>query len=394
MTATPALGPARIGAVKLVSLNVRRFRSLRDARVRFGDMTVLIGANAAGKSNVLDALRLLAEGVRERDFAEALRGRGGLVSLAWKGEPTSHVELETRFEDQGSSFTWRIDIGGSDYEVQILHETLEEERNDTPPSTLLEVKYGKGWWWSKQAKSSDHRVRIALPPSSCALAAAVADPEFRGRALGEFVQRWGFFDPTPAMLRQPSSEIAAEALDRFGRNIAARLYGLSKSSPARFKQIVDATRGILGLPDDLEPKLSEEGRAYFMQREPGLQYRVHQLSVSSGTLRMLAFMAALFGDEAAGLVGIEEPENHVHPSALKAFAEQLRQSTDRVQVVVTTHSPLLLDCMDDPREIRIVRRTAEGTEVVEESNPEGVERALDESGFGLGEFYETSGFGG
>jgi predicted ATPase len=235
---------------------------------------------------------------------------------------------------------------------------------------------------------------MELGGSECALAAAISDPEFGGRAVGEFMHRWGFFDPTPAMLRQPTSEIGAEALDRFGRNIAARLYALNKSSPAAFKRIVDATRSILGLPDDLEPKLSEEGRAYFMQREPGLMFRVHQLSVSSGTLRMLAFMAAIFGDEAAGLVGVEEPENHVHPSALKAFAEHLRDASTRVQVVVTTHSPLLLDCFEDPKDIRIVRRTPEGTQVSEEPNPEGVECALEESGFGLGEFYETSGFGG
>jgi predicted ATPase len=367
---------------------------LRDATIRFGNLTTLIGANASGKSNVLDALRFLAEGVREKGFGEAVRGRGGLISIAWKGDPASTVELTTHFEDGERTFAWHVTIGGADYDVRVLHEWLEIENNDAPPARLLDAQSGVGWWWSNQAKAKDHRVRMELGGSECALAAAISDPEFGGRVVGEFMHRWGFFDPTPAMLRQPTSEIGAESLDRFGRNIAARLYALNKSSPAAFKRIVDSTRSILGLPDDLEPKLSEEGRAYFMQREPGLMFRVHQLSVSSGTLRMLAFMAAMFGDEAAGLVGVEEPENHVHPSALKAFAEHLRDASARVQVVVTTHSPLLLDCFEDPKDIRIVRRTPEGTRVSEEPNPEGVERALEESGFGLGEFYETSGFGG
>ena len=59
--------------VRLATLEATRYRSLRSVTVRFGPRTVLIGTNAAGNSNVLDALRLLAEGVRERDFAEAVR---------------------------------------------------------------------------------------------------------------------------------------------------------------------------------------------------------------------------------------------------------------------------------------------------------------------------------
>jgi predicted ATPase len=322
-----------------------------------------------------------------------VRARGGLIGIAWKGEYASTIELTTYVKDGNSTFSWRVEIGGSDYDIRVLKEALEREREDEPPAKLLEAASGTGWWWSKQAKAKDHRTRMELSPSSCALAAAMSDPEFGGRAVGEFLRGWGFFDPTPAMLRQPTSEIGAEGLDRFGRNIAARLYALHKGRPEAFERICDATRSILGIPETLEPRVSDVGNAYFVQSEPGLMHRVHQLSVSSGTLRMLAFMAALYGDEAAGLVGIEEPENHVHPAALKAFADHLREASTRVQVVITTHSPLLLNCFDDPKDVRIVRRTSDGTQVGEEANPTGVEHALEESGFGLGEFYETSGFG-
>lgn len=380
--------------VLLRSLHSSRFRSLRDAEIGLGPLTVLIGANASGKSNVLDALRLLAEAVREKDFAEPVRARGGMMSLAWKGQPATSIDLRTTFDHDGCSWTWTVTLKGGPIDVRVV-ERLEQRRGKQPASILLESDgLGEIWWWSPQAKSEDGRVRMVRDAASCALAEASGDPEFPGRPIGELVARWGFFDPSPAMLRQPSAESDADALDRFGRNLAARLYTMFQKSPQAFKRIVDATRAILGLPDDLEPKLSEEGRVFFTQREPGLLYSVHQLSASSGTLRMLAFMAALFGDQASGLVGIEEPENHVHPSALKAFAEHLREAAKQVQVIVTTHSPLLLDCLPTPSEIRIVKRTSEGTQVAEEPNPEAVEEALDKSGFGLGEFYETSGFGG
>ena len=157
---------------------------------------------------------------------------------------------------------------------------------------------------------------------------------------------------------------------------------------------MDTTRAIVGLPSTVEPRESDD-RFYFVQREPGLQYPVHQMGVSSGTLRMLALMTALHAESGANLIGIEEPENYVHPTALSAFLEHLRDVQKRIQFMVTTHSPLLLDFLGAPEAVRVVRRDSqEGTTVVQQEDPEGVRRALEASGFGLGEFYETKGFGG
>jgi len=110
---------------------------------------------------------------------------------------------------------------------------------------------------------------------------------------------------------------------------------------------------------------------------------------------MLALMTALFGEAGSNLIGIEEPENHVHPTALKGFAEYLLKAKDRVQILVTTHSPLLLDFLDKPEAVYVVRHTDQaGTLVSRESNAQAVRKALEESGFSLGEFYQTKGFGG
>ena len=155
---------------------------------------------------------------------------------------------------------------------------------------------------------------------------------------------------------------------------------------------MEATRAIVGLPSEVEPRESED-RFYFVQREPGLQFPVHQVSVSSGTLRMLALMTALHAETGTNLIGIEEPENHVHPTALSAFLDHLRHVQDRIQFMVTTHSPLLLDFLGKPEAVRVVRRDSQGGTTVERGDPEGVRQALEASGFGLGEFYESKGFG-
>ena len=110
---------------------------------------------------------------------------------------------------------------------------------------------------------------------------------------------------------------------------------------------------------------------------------------------MLALMTALHGRPEATLIGIEEPENYVHPAALSAFVEHMLDARDRVQFMVTTHSPLLLNLLNDPAVVSIVsREELGGTLVKKEKNPTGVRNALDASGFGLGEYYESRGFGG
>lgn len=208
-----------------------------------------------------------------------------------------------------------------------------------------------------------------------------------------YTNGWGFFDPNPFVLRRDWQGLDSGRFDPYGRNLAETLYSIRNSSPETLERICSATRDVLGLPSEIEPRESDD-RFYFVQREPGLEYPVNQMGVSSGTLRMIALMTALHGQPGMNLIGIEEPENYIHPTALSAFMEHLREARDRVQFLITTHSPMLLDFLDEPESVRVTRRSEhDGTIIVKEKNPDGVRKALDASGFGLGEFYETKGFG-
>lgn len=379
--------------MKLLRLKALRYRSLRDEKIPLTDLNLFIGTNASGKSTILDALRFLHEGVLERDFKAPVFSRGGIVHLAWKGEEAREIELLARFDDDGKTYEWLVRLMREGYEFSIQEDVSEVRRPD-PPIQLLWADRGRGWWWSG---TKGDRVSLAQPATSCALAAAAVDESFPARGVAEFVSRWGFFDPSPFLLRRGWTGLDASRFDPYGRNLAERLFALQESSPQVFQQIVSATQSVLGLPSriDLRESRESEDRVYFVQHEPGLRFPVHQVGASSGTLRMLALMTALFGETKSNLIGIEEPENHVHPTALAAFAEYLLKARDRVQILVTTHSPLLLDFLNDPGAVCVVRHMdQEGTRVTRETNADAVRQALEESGFGLGEFYETKGFGG
>lgn len=377
--------------MNLLRLTVKRYRSLLDQSIDLnGDVNLFIGANASGKSYILDVLRFLHEGVRAGDFRVPVNSRGGIVHLAWKGAPAQQIELALILDDDGKRYEWSVRLvkeDGPDFQVV---ERVEESHPGKPPSIVLEAEKGAGWWWSGE----EGRTVLKQSPTTCALAAASADASFPARGIAECVERWGFFDPSPFLLRRDWAGLDSAKFDPYGRNLAETLYRIERSSPDVFERIVEATRSVVGLPSKIETRESED-RFYFVQHEPGLQYPVHQMGISSGTLRILALMTALYGDPEPNLMGIEEPENYVHPTAISSFVDHLKDARERAQFMVTTHSPLLLDCLGDPESIFVVRRDELlGTVVEKEDNAGGVRDALDASGFGLGEFYQTKGFGG
>lgn len=379
--------------MKLLRLTVQRYRSLLDQSIDLnGDLNLFIGANASGKSYILDTLRFLHEGVRAGDFRVPVNSRGGIVHLPWKGDPAQQIELALLLKDGGKQYEWSIRLikeDGPDFHVV---ERVEESSPGSPPIIVLEAENGAGWWWSGE---EGRKVDLKQSPTTCALAAASADASFPARGIAECVERWGFFDPSPFLLRRDWAGLDSAKFDPYGRNLAETLYRIERSSPDVFERIVKATRSVVGLPSKIETRESED-RFFFVQHEPGLQYPVHQMGISSGTLRMLALMTALYKEPEPNLIGIEEPENYVHPTAIESFVEPLQDARERgVQFMVTTHSPLLLNFLGDPSVVFVVRRDeSQGTIVQKEENVDGVRRALDESGFGLGEFYQTKGFGG
>ena len=375
--------------MKLLTLKARNFRSLRDVSIDLEDFNLFIGANATGKSTILDALRFLHEGVQARDFEAPVFSRGGIPNLAWKGEEAHQIDLAVTLRDGEESTEWSIQITRQGYHFHV-GERVAQLPSQSPPVVLLEADGGTGWWWSN---TTSERVEMQQPATVCALAAAAADASFPAREIAGFVRRWGFFDPNPFLLRRDWTGLDSSRLDHYGRNLGETLHALASSSPDVVDRIRSATQNIVGLPAGIETRESED-RFYFVQSEAGLRFPVHQMGVSSGTLRTLALMTALLGEPETNLLGIEEPENYIHPSALSAFVEYMRDSQDRVQFMVTTHSPLLLDLLDDPASVCVVQRgDGEGTAVNREANPDGVRSALNASGFSLGEFYQTKGFG-
>src|SRR5713226_9371910 len=197
--------------MKLLNLKALRYRSLRDETIPLTDLNLFIGTNASGKSTILDALRFLHEGVQERDFKPPVFSRGGIVHLAWKGEEARQIELLAHLENGDKTYEWliRLTKEGNEFSIQ---EDVSEFRRGAPPSHLLSADKGRGWWWSG---AKGDRVSLAQPPTTCALAAAAVDESFPARGVAEFVSRWGFFDPSPFLLRRSWTGLDSSRFDPY-----------------------------------------------------------------------------------------------------------------------------------------------------------------------------------
>ena len=200
--------------MKLSRFTAKRYRSLRDVTVELSDLNLFIGANASGKSTILDALRLLHEAVRSRDFRGPMFSRGGILNLAWKGEEAGQVELVTTFEDDGKTYQWTVRLFKEGYEFRVDENVSHSPSESSPRVQLLEANGGVGFWWS----GKEGEVNLKQPHTSCALAAAAADASFPARGIAEFVERWGFFDPNPFLLRRDWATIDSGRFDPYGRN--------------------------------------------------------------------------------------------------------------------------------------------------------------------------------
>lgn len=374
--------------MKVLSITAKNYGCIRSAKVALRDLTLFIGANASGKSTILDAFRFLRDSVLTRDFRGPVAERGGMVNLAWKGQQADQIELTLALMDEDQRFEWTVQLATGDYDFSVT-ETVWAIPTGNTRTQLMTARDGKGWWIGQKGQ----KVQLQQWPSACALVAASADANFPGRQIAEFVSLWAFFDPIPYMIRD-WSQPSTVGLNPHGVNLGATLYALKGSSPEAFRSVVDATRSVVGLPTDIEPTQLGD-KFHFWQHEPGLHLPVSQVSVSSGTLRMLALMTALYGHPGMTLIGIEEPENYIHPTALFNFVQHIVRAQGRIQMLITTHSPLLLDYLDDPAAVNVVKRDEiRGTLVQPEANPEGVRKGLEVSGFSLGQHHETKGFGG
>lgn len=332
--------------VFLTRVVLRNYKSIGYCDVPLRSLTYLVGANGAGKSNFVDALHLVRDALLG-SLDNALNERGGLSEVRRRssGHPTHFgIRLEFVLPD-GARGYYAFNIGalkGRGYEVQ----TEECGIGGRGKGPFYQIERGTVIATSETAFPSVTADRLALVAVS---GLRVFRPVF------DALVSMGFYNLNPKLMRELQKPQEGRLLKPVGENISSVIGHLEKTAPEQIQTIQEYLQTVVPMVHGFERKsIGPMETLEFRQEMAGSNHpwRFLAQSMSDGTLRALGILTALFQsnrDYAPSLVGIEEPETALHPAASAALREALARASRQTQVIVTSHSPDLLDdAMIDP----------------------------------------------
>jgi len=324
----------------ITRVQIRNYKSIAGCDVQLGSLTFLVGPNGSGKSNFLDSLRFLRDALRT-SLDNALRERGGIKEVRRRsaGHPT-HFGLRVEFQlPTGGTGYYAFEIGasrGEAYKVQREHCRIT--------STEGKVSYYK--LEGKQVRSNVNNLPASVPDRLYLVNASGLEA-FHPVYIA--LSHMGFYHLNPDVLKDLQAPDDGLLLARDGANLTSVVQRIQRHSDDRMDQIQEYLSKIV--PDLHGIDVIQVGTKEILalrQRVAGAKHPWRFLggSMSDGTLRSLGILVSLFqaDDEVeVPLVGIEEPEMALHPAATAVLLDALREASNRTQVIITSHSPELLD---------------------------------------------------
>lgn len=319
---------------------LRNYKSIGLCDVRLGPLTYLVGVNGSGKSNFLDALHLVRDALTG-SLDNALNERGGLSEVRRRssGHPTHfgiRLEFALRTGEQGH---YAFNIGA-----------LKDRGYEVQTEECVLGGIGKGPFYRIErgtVRDSSEAAFPAVTADRLALVAASGLTAFR--PVFDALAAMGFYNLNPKVMRELQKPQEGRLLKPAGENIASVIGHLERVAPSQIRVVQEYLQTVVPMVHGLERKqIGPMETLEFRQDMAGSRHawRFLAQNMSDGTLRALGVLVALFQgnpDYAPTLVGIEEPETALHPAASAALREALSRAAAQTQVLVTSHSPDLLD---------------------------------------------------
>ncbi|MDE0063126.1 MAG: AAA family ATPase [Gammaproteobacteria bacterium] len=387
----PAL-PARIE-----SLRVWNYRALGQVEFKqLTPMTVLLGPNGSGKSTVFDVLAFLAE-CFETGLRRSWDRRGRAKEIKTRGS-SGNVAIEIKYRERPGSplITYHLAVDEQFGVPVVVHEWLRWKRKPYgAPFRFLEYKHGNGAAVSGEVPDSEDQ-RVHIPLKSADLLAVNALGQFqehpRVAALREFIMGWHVSYLSADSTRGQPEAGPQEQLTRTGDNLANVIQYLSERHPERLERVFASLRDHVPRIERVLADTMPDGRLLLQVKDAPFNDPVLARFASDGTLKLLAYLVLLYDPHAPPFIGIEEPENFLHPRLLFGLAEECRAACQRTQLFITTHSPFFLDALQ-PREVHILWRDDGGhTRVSRVVDLPGVNEFVSE-GANLGQLWMEGQFG-
>jgi predicted ATPase len=354
-------------------VSVRNFRSLGEVVVFLDDLTVLVGPNGSGKSNLVDSLAFVADSLSST-LTRAVQLRGGIDGVRRKsaGHPTNigiRVDLAL---DRHRFGIYAFEIGARPQGDFIVKRETCRVVTDGIISASFDLREGE----FAEAPSG---VRPRIQPDRLALTVLSAAEEFR--EVFDFLAGLRFYSLVPDHIRELQDPDTGLSLKRDGSNAASVLREVRERSPDDYERVCRLLGKVV--PGTTSVAYDHVGSKETLQfrQEVGTKYpwTFPALNMSDGTLRVLGLLLAIYQQPPPSFVAVEEPESTVHPGAMDVLLDVFVDGQRRTQLLLTTHSPEVLDSTKiRDTQIRVVTADNGRTSIspLKASSREAVRRGL------------------
>lgn len=381
----------RRSTARVESLEVWNYRALQRVAIKdITPLTVLLGPNGSGKSTIFDVFNFLSECFRY-GLRHAWDRRGRARELRTRGEDGPVViELKYREAPDHPVITYHLAVDENSKGVYVAEEWLQWRRGrHGKPFRFLEYKEGQGRAISGEMPDQDD-IRVDIPLRSADLIAVNTLGQFaehpRVAALREFITDWYVSYLSVDDARGQPEAGPHERLSKTGDNLPNVIQYLKEQHPGHLEKIFEVLRRRVPRLDSVIADPMPDGRLLLQIKDAPFERPVLSKYASDGTLKLLAYLTVLYDPAPPQFVGIEEPENFLHPRLLSDLAEECRAATERSQLLVTTHSPFFLNALRAD-EVRALYRDEHGfTQVVRVSDIRGIPEFLN-AGASLGHLW-------
>jgi predicted ATPase len=367
------------------TLRVKNYRALRDLELlELTPLTVLLGPNGSGKSTIFDVFAFLSEcftdGVRR-----AWDKRGRFKELRSRGAD-GPIEIEVRYIEPGFTPTvYQLTIDESRRGPIVAAESLRWTRTQRGGNNFrfLDFKNGEGYViGGDRPDEGGERIEERLASAEVLVVNTLGQFKSHPRvvALRNFITGWylSYLTTTTSGTRNTPEAGPQERLSQTGDNLANVVQYLREQHPERLDKVLQILRQRVPQLDKVDARILEDGRLLLQIKDAPFPEPIQARFASDGTLKMLAYLTVLYDPEPPPLIGIEEPENFLHPRLLPELAEECRIASEKSQLFVTTHSPFFVDALH-PKEVRVVYRDENGyTQTRRAADMPGIPDFMDE----------------
>jgi predicted ATPase len=382
---------------RIESIRVENYRALRKVELRkLTPMTVLLGPNGSGKSTLFDVFNFLAE-CFQFGLRHAWDRRGRARELKTRGTSGPVVfELKYREHRHSPIITYHLAIDEGTKGPEVVEEWLQWRRGRRgKPFRFVEFFRGIGRATSGETPDEDD-IREETNLRSPELIAVNTLGQFsnhpRVAALREFITDWYVSYLSIDQTRNQPELGPQERLSKSGENLPNVIQYLKEQHPERLEQIFTVLRQRIPRLERVEADPMPDGRLLLQIKDAPFEQPVLSKFASDGTLKMLAYLTVLYDPKPPRFIGIEEPENFLYPRLLPDLAEECRAAAEHSQLMITSHSPYLINAMK-PEEVRVLYRDEQGfTQAVCAADIQGINEFV-KAGASLGYLWMEGHFG-